>query len=318
MYLLIRLGAMGERPTAEQTILVFGAISLPTGLLVSFAISRVLLKPINTLISRMNALAEGDYAVRIHPGPFWRRLSPIREVSDSFDRLAQELEGTQMLHRDLINDFSHEFKTPIMSIAGFAQILRSGTATPAQQREYLDIIERESLRLSQMATSVMALTRVESHSVLTDVEEYDLSEQIRSCILLLQPKWEEKQIEFSLDLPDRKIRANEELMKQVWIDLLDNAVKFSEGSGRIWVTIGREKEQVTVAIRNQGPQIPPGKQDKIFRKFYQADESHAAEGNGIGLAIVKRVVDLHGGQVAAASREGSTTFTVTLPQKTVT
>lgn len=205
-----------------------------------------------------------------------------------------------------------------MSIAGFAQILRSGTATPAQQREYLDIIERESIRLSQMATSVMALTRVESHSVLTDVEEYDLSEQIRSCILLLQPKWEEKQIEFSLDLPDRKIRANEELMKQVWIDLLDNAVKFSEGSGRIWVTIGREKEQVTVAIRNQGPQIPPGKQDKIFRKFYQADESHAAEGNGIGLAIVKRVVDLHGGQVAAASREGSTTFTVTLPQKTVT
>ena len=135
---------------------------------------------------------------------------------------------------------------------------------------------------------------------------------------VLEERGEEKQIEFSLDLPDRKIRANEELMKQVWINLLDNAVKFSEGSGRIWVTIGREKEQVTVAIRNQGPRIPPGKQDKIFRKFYQADESHAAEGNGIGLAIVKRVVDLHGGQVAAASREGSTTFTVTLPQKTVT
>jgi signal transduction histidine kinase len=219
-----------------------------------------------------------------------------------------------MLRSDFINNFSHEFKTPIVSIAGFTKLLRKGNLSQPQKEEYLAIIETESLRLSQMATNVLNLTKVENQTILTDVTEYNLSEQIRSCILLLSEKWEEKEIDYVLDFREYSIHANEELLKQVWINLLGNAVKFSPHGGTIEVRITEQPDTMTVSVMNTGSTIAPEQQAKIFRKFYQADESHAAEGNGIGLAIVKRVVELHEGTVSVASGNGRTTFTVVLPK----
>jgi signal transduction histidine kinase len=288
--------------------------SLVLGAIISTTISRFPLKPVNKIITQMNRLASGDFKARLEiEGPLAKH-SAVKEVTDSFNRMAEELQSTEMLRSDFINNFSHEFKTPIVSIAGFAKLLRRGSLPAEKQEEYLAIIETESMRLSQMATNVLNLTKVENQTILTDVTEYNLSEQIRSCILLLSEKWEQKEIEYALDFNEYTIHANEELLKQVWINLLGNAVKFTPVGGLIEVRITEQEATITVSVRNTGSEIAPEHQERIFNKFYQADESHASEGNGIGLAIVKRVVELHEGEISVSSGNGSTTFTVTLPK----
>ena len=171
------------------------------------------------------------------------------------------------------------------------------------------------MRRSYMATNVLNLTKIENQAILTDVTAFNLSEQVRSAVLLLESKWSEKGIELQLDFDEHTVEGNEELLKQVWINLIDNAIKFSHRLGTIILDVAEGKGTVTVTVSNTGPEIPPNKVDKIFSKFYQADESHATEGNGIGLAIVKRVVDLHRGSIAVRSEHGMTTFTVLLPTR---
>ena len=165
-----------------------------------------------------------------------------------------------------------------------------------------------------MATNVLNLTKIENQSILTDVERFNLSEQIRSCVLLLEEKWTAKKLVPELEFSEIDIEANEELLRQVWINLIDNAVKFVDPGGEVKVTIERSEGWLTVSVSDKGPSIPPQERNRIFSKFYQSDHSHAAEGNGIGLAVVKKIVDLHGGKVRAESADGITVFTVTLPE----
>ena len=317
MYILVRHGvlqvATDVLPDAGRLLLANVLLSVPVCLLISAAVSKFPLKPIRELIDGMDRLASGDFKTRIRAGRIMGRYSAYVDVTESFNKMAQELESTEMLRTDFINNFSHEFKTPIVSIAGFAKLLKRGNLSEKEKTQYLDAIEEESMRLSAMATNVLSLTKVENQTILTDVTEYNLSEQIRSCMLLLESKWSKKDIELELDFGEHTIRANEELLKQVWINLLDNAVKFTPDGHTIQVKIAEKDQKLTVTVRNTGSQIPPERQEKIFRKFYQADESHASQGNGIGLAIVKRIVELHGGSVGVSSEDEVTTFTVKLP-----
>ena len=215
----------------------------------------------------------------------------------------------------LVNNFSHEFKTPIVSIAGFAKLLSREDLTEEQRAAYLRAIEEESMRLSVMATNVLALTKIENQTILTDVSSFNLSEQLRSAVLLLEGKWTKKELELSLDFDEYEIEANEELLREVWINLLDNAVKFSPVGGLVAVTIADLGTTMMVTVSNEGQGIPSEKLSKIFNKFYQADESHATAGNGVGLAIVKRIVELHGGTVCVESEDGEVAFAVTLPKQ---
>ena len=294
--------------------LLHALFSIPVGISVALMASKVPLKPVRDLIVKMDGLASGDFRTRVNVGNIMRRYPPFVEVAESFNKMAEQLESTEMLRSDFINNFSHEFKTPIVSIAGFAKLLKRGNLSPEQRQEYLDIIEEESMRLSYMATNVLNLTKVENQTILTDVSEYNLSEQLRSCILLLENKWAKKDLDFSLSMQEHHIRANEEQLKQVWINLLDNAVKFSPDRGMIEVAVKESEKSIQVSVQNAGSPIPPEQQKKIFNKFYQGDESHAAEGNGVGLAIVKRIVELHNGTVGVASGQNITNFTVTLPK----
>jgi signal transduction histidine kinase len=263
----------------------------------------------------MNRLADGDYQARLEYRGKLGRLPVVREIADSFNKMAAELENTELLRSDFINNFSHEFKTPIVSIAGFAKLLKKGTLTEEQRLLYLDAIEEESLRLSCMATNVLNLNKVESQSILTDLSRFNLSEQIRSVVLLTEEKWVEKNLDLQPEFDEYAIEANEEMLKQVWINLLDNAVKFTPRCGTVGISIREESDSIAVTVRNTGKEIPAEARDKIFHKFYQGEESHTHEGNGIGLAIVKRVVDLHGGAVTVESENGLTAFTVTLPKE---
>ncbi len=319
LLLLIRFDVLSgpnqTEPAAGSILLIFVVSALFVGFVMTYFFSKIPLQPVNTLINQMNRLAAGDYRARINCGEFWGKHSSIAELTESFNRMAEELQSTEMLRSDFVNNFSHEFKTPIVSISGFTKLLRKGNLTEQQREEYLEIIEKESLRLSQMATNVLSLTRIENQTILTDVTRFNLSEQLRSCILLLGAKWEKKGIEFILDFDEYDVDANEELLKQVWINLIDNAIKFSPECGTIELKVQDAEHEVSVSVINTGEEIPFEQQKRIFNKFYQADESHATEGNGIGLAIVKRVTELHCGSVAVHSENGVTEFTVTLPKQ---
>ena len=289
-------------------------ISVVAGTAITFAIGRFPLRPVNDIINALNRLAAGDFRTRLSFSRPLAKYPVAKELSDSFNKMAAELESTEMLRSDFINNFSHEFKTPIVSIAGFAKLLKKGRLSAEEELEYLDIIEDESLRQSAMATNVLNLTKVENQTILTGVSRYNLSEQLRNCVLLLENKWSKKNLELNVDFEEYQICANEELLKQVWVNLLDNAIKFTPDDGLIEVAIGEDGNSIAVSVINSGSEIPEENRERIFQKFYQADESHATEGNGIGLAIVQKVVQLHQGKVEVESGKGRTSFTVILPK----
>lgn len=303
------------RPNPKYILSFMVVVNLIVGLCITTLANRIALKHINKIINQMNRLAAGDFKARLKfKEPFCNHPT-VREITNSFNCMAEELENTEMLRSDFINNFSHEFKTPIVSIAGFAKLLKRGNLTEQQKKEYLEIIEEESLRLSAMATNVLNMTRVENQTILTDISKFNISEQIRGAILLLENAWAKKKIEFNLEFGEYEISANEELLKQVWINLIGNAINFSPEYGEITIKINEDNERYIFSITNPGNEIPIESREKIFDKFYQVDESHSTEGNGIGLAIVKRVIELHGGNVRVECRDGIIIFIVELYKK---
>lgn len=309
---LLPFSAVGLSGTL-QVLLLMAAISLIVGAGLSALAVRIPLKPINWLIDQMNRLAAGDFQARVHFGKKVDMIPAFYQVEDSFNKMARELGDTEMLRRDFIDNFSHEFKTPIVSIAGFAKLLQRADLDEEQRREYIDAIVEESRRLSDMATNVLKLTKVENQSILTGVTRYNLSEQLRSAVLLLENQWTAKHLELDMDFPEVEISANEDMLQEVWINLLQNAVKYSPDYGPLQVRIQEESQAVRVTVANSG-EIAEEHLSRIFQKFYQADRSHFSAGNGVGLAIVKRIVELHGGTVRAQSTGGAVLFTVELPR----
>lgn len=295
-------------------LLLMAGSSLVIGYGMVFLLSRYPLKPINMIINGMNSLAEGDFKTRLEFRGWLYNNSVFKEIEDSFNRMATELENTEMLRSDFINNFSHEFKTPIVSIAGFAKLLRRANLDEADRTQYLEVIEEESFRLASMATNILNLTKIENQTILGSTSRFNLSEQIRSSVLVLESKWSAKSIDFELDFGEYFINANEELLKEVWINLIDNAIKFSPKGGKVSVVIRDKGTHFAVGVKNDGEPIPEDKREKIFGKFYQADESHSGVGNGVGLAIVKSVVQLHRGDVEVICDGGTVEFEVSIPK----
>ena len=278
-------------------------------------ILRIPLGLVNRLITSMRRLASGHFEERVDLGD----TTLGRELTDSFNTLASELEHTEILRTDFINNFSHEFKTPIVSIRGFARLLQRDDLPPERRRAYLDVIVDESTRLSNMATNVLNLSKVENQQILTDISAFNLSEQLRRCILLLEKDWTSKNLDIRADFKEFTIQANEELLRQVWLNLLDNAIKFTPEGGQITVRaftraeLTARESSLQVDLINNGPSIPPEHQERLFDKFWQGDTSHAGKGAGVGLSIVRKIVELHSGSVSVTSADGETTFSVVIP-----
>lgn len=279
-------------------------------MMISVRVGRSKLKPMNDVINAMGKVSEGDFSVRVEEDDD----SELGALTHSFNNMAKELGSIEMFRKDFINNFSHEFKTPIVSIRGFAKQLEREDLTPEQRREYTKIIVSESERLANMSSNVLLLTKLENQQIVTDKVEYALDEQIRSAILLLEKQWSTKEIELNLNLDEVKYVGNEEMMSHIWVNLLSNAIKFSPQGGVLEVRCAREGNACVVVIRDHGVGMDEETQKRIFEKFYQGDSAHATEGNGLGLSLVKRIVDLCAGTVQVESRPGQgTTFTVTLP-----
>ena len=312
MYLYLKIWYQADIPMPQfwRPIPLLAVLSAVVGAGLTLLLSRIPLKPIRDLIEAINQLADGNFKVRIH-------LDLNREferLSESFNRMAQELENTELLRSDFINNFSHEFKTPIVSLRGFAKILKNDRLTKEERDEYLDIIISESNRLSQLSTNVLNLSKIEKMSILSDMESFDLSEEVRQSVLLLESKWQKKDLELFIDMDELEYRGNKALLNQVWINLIDNAIKFSPQNGKIKLKLHRKKDQVVFQILDNGCGMDEETKNHIFDRFYQGDSSHTAEGNGIGLTVVEKIVHLHKGQIRVVSEAGiGTTFTVNLP-----
>lgn len=294
---LSRLGVIDSVDSERLLLLLFFAVtSLAMGTILAVLFSHRPLKPIRQIMDASDRIAAGDYSVRIHLGG----PEAFRKLSGKFNHMAEELGSVEMLRSDFVNNFSHEFKTPIVSIRGYAKMLKRDDLTAEERAEYLEIIIDESERLADLATNVLNLSRVEQQTILTDRKRFNVSEQIRLVVALLDSKWADKQMEFALDCNEVFISGNEELLKQVWINLIDNAIKFSPDRGRIDIQIKQSAEGTAVRVADQGGGISEETAAHIFDKFYQGDLSHATKGNGLGLAIAKRIVRLHEGSIELA------------------
>lgn len=312
LFFIVKSGIFYSKP--EGRLLPFliqaGFISILTGTLLSLILSRFPMRSVQKLIRAIHNVAEGNFDTKInlkHPKEF-------RELSDCFNQMTDELAGIEILRSDFINNFSHEFRTPIMSIQGFAQLIKKGKISEEEKNEYLDIIISESRRLSELSSQVLNLSKVESLTLLTDLTTFNAGEQIREAILQLEQKWSSRNISFDLEIEDIRVKGNQSLLKEVWVNLIDNAVKFSPENSIVSISAYRNGKNMIFAIEDRGEGMSEEIQAKIFDKFYQGDTSHATEGNGLGLPLVRKILELHHGSIKVKSQPGrGSIFVVMLP-----
>ena len=310
-FVLFRFGMVPRFYPQIMTPLLILSMCLLIGTITSAGVSRRVLRPINDLVRATKKVAQGDFSVRVEKGD---SRGEINELVDSFNDMARELSSIELFRSDFINSFSHEFKTPIVSIRGFARQLQRDDLSDEERREYARIIASESERLANMATNVLLLTKLENQNIVTDQAPFRLDEQIRRCVLLLEKQWSEKDVTPSLDLEEITISGNEEMLSQVWINLIGNAVKFSPPGGEIRLRLRAFGHMVLTDVEDDGEGMDEETKRHIFEKFYQGDTAHATEGNGLGLSLVGRIVKLSGGDVSVRSAPGEgSCFTVKLP-----
>ncbi len=306
---------LGFLPGFLITILTspFGVIVtlIVTAVLISPRMGRSRFRPINDVIHAMDRVSQGDFTARVDEEG---TVGDMAALTHSFNEMTQELSSIEMFRKDFINNFSHEFKTPIVSIRGFAKQLERDDLTDEQRKEYTSIIITESERLANMSSNILLLTKLENQQIVTDKVEYALDEQLRNAILLLEKQWTAKDIDLMPNLDEVTYVGNEEMMSHIWVNLIGNAIKFSPQGGLLEINCAKVNGVVEVVIRDHGEGMDEATQKRIFEKFYQGDSAHATEGNGLGLSLVKRIVDLCGGTVEVESELGEgTAFTVRLP-----
>lgn len=297
------------------------AASAIVGSVLSFFLIKHFLKPLSELMAATKAVAEGDYSVRVSrektPLDIKNYQNPMNEFEDfvdSFNKMAESLSSVEMLRSDFINTISHEFKTPVVSIRGFAKLLQNPDLTDEQRKAYTDTILEESLRLTNMSSNIMLLSRYESTHILTDKIVYSLDEQLRSAIQLQSKDWLAKNITLSGELENVEYYGNPDILAHLWSNLLSNAIKFTPENGEISIYLSRSADTITVRFRDNGIGMNEEALTHIYEKFYQADTSRQSAGNGLGLSIAKRVVTLCDGRIDVSSQPGEgTEFTVTLP-----
>ena len=285
-------------------------VSLITGTILARIGGVRFLRQINELAEATKEVAAGNFDVRMKTG-LSKELNPI---SNCFNNMAKELSNIETLRTDFVINISHEFKTPIASIRGFARRLKKGAVTDEQREEYLDIIISESERLSRLSRNVLLMSSLESTDKVTEKNDYSLDEQVRRTVLLLEPQLLKKQINVDIITDAVRIVADEEMLSHLWINIIDNAIKFSPDDSKINITLECTGEKAVVIVKDQGIGMDDDMKKRIFDKFYQGDQSRATEGNGLGLSLAKRILELENGHIEVDSEFGKgTSIKVSLP-----
>lgn len=297
--------------TPELPIFVWAMVFSGTiGVAVTNHMTKMLIDPIAKLRSAMREVADGDFKVE---AKCESRIQDVQDIYDSFNSMVRELSTTETLQTDFISDVSHEFKTPINAIEGYASLLE-GEPSPEEQRAYVEKILFNTRRLSALTGNILLLSKLSNQSILPQKTQFRLDEQIRQAIVALEQKWSEKELGFEVELAETPFFGYESLLPHVWTNLIGNAVKFSPKGGEIRIKMMRTEGAVVFTIEDDGPGIVPGDEEHIFTKFYQSESSHGMEGNGLGLALVRQIVEMSGGSVDVRNLEArGCRFTVRLP-----
>lgn len=283
-------------------------ISVLLGTLVAVIAGRKMTSPIRVLNDATKRVAAGDFSLQIaNPYP-----DEFGSLVKSFNTMTKELASVEMLRSDFVSDISHEFKTPLTAIEGYAKLL-SDEKDPNERREYIKIIIDETGRLSALAQNILTMNKLEKGNIPAERTLVCIDEQIRQVLALCELKWGAKQLELELDLSKTVILGMKPLLMQVWTNLIDNAIKFSPVGGTIHIRLQNENGYCVFQIWDEGPGIPESDLGHIFNKFYKGDKSRGSDGNGLGLSIACRVIEMHGGKITAENRSpNGACFTITL------
>ncbi len=289
-------------------LLVVNSISA----VVHFLLMPRVIRPVEAIIEATSKVAKGDFTVRVSAE---NASGEVKELVNSFNAMTEELGSTEIFRSDFIRDFSHEFRTPIVSMKGFAKQLKNPNLTEEERQQYCDIIISESDRLANMSSSILLLSRFENQQIISDKARYRLDEQLRDSLLLHEKEWEKKNLELEVELDPIEITSNADVLFHVWNNLISNAIKFTPDGGKITLSAKANEECAIVTVRDTGIGMTEEQMKHAFDKCYQADPSHTGKGNGLGLCIAKRICTLAGGSISVRSKisEGSV-FTVVLPK----
>ena len=271
-------------------------------------------RPVKRILEGMDKIMAGDFSTRI---PYLRGEDSGNEfdaIIKGLNHMAEELSGVETLRTDFISNVSHELKTPLAVIQNYGTILQNPALSQKEQQEYARAITEQTRKLSALITNILKLNRLENQQIFPEKKEYNLTEQICECLLGFEQAWEKKELEIETDLEeDVVICQDAELLSLVWNNLFSNAIKFCKEQGKVAISVKRENDMIVVAVSDEGCGIRPEVGAHIFEKFYQGDTSHATQGNGLGLALVKRVIDIVGGEIHVQSVLGKgSTFLVRL------
>ena len=269
-------------------------------------------RPVKRITEATNKMIAGDFSVRIEPISKFGTDESFNEIIDCINKMSEELSGVETLRTDFIANVSHEMKTPLAVIQNYGTLLESPDLPEEKRIEYAKAIKDASRRLSDMMTNILKLNRLENQQIYPNPKSFDLGEQLCECLLQYEGVWEKRNIEIDTDIQeDVYVCADDELFSLVWNNLLSNAFKFTDDGGKVSLSLTADEEYATVRISDTGCGMSSEVGAHIFEKFYQGDTSRATQGNGLGLALVKRVVDITHGEIGVESSVGvGTTFTV--------
>ena len=287
-------------------------LSLLIGASISALLGKWFFGPITQLGDAMKKVADGDFSVRLTAD---KGLREIEDIYANFNLMAKDLGATEILQTDFVSNVSHEFKTPINAIEGYATLLQGDENLSPEMEQYVEKILFNTKRLSGLVGNILLLSKVDNQVIQSRVSTFRLDEQIRQSVVLLEPKWEEKDLEFDVDLERVEYTGDESMMMHVWNNIIGNAIKFDPPGGYVGIKMKQRDGEITVTVEDSGPGVDEEAKKHIFDRFYQADSSHKEEGNGLGLALVKRIVDANKGRVTVENRiVGGCRFTVVLPR----
>ena len=297
---------------SNDTLLPFFAVLMCSTITagISFYLNRWVLSPIRKLGGAMRKVAAGDFKIQV---PTKSKIRDMEEINQNFNLMVRALDGTEVLQSDFVSNVSHEFKTPLTAIEGYAMLLQGTAQITAEQQEYVEKILINTQRLSGLVGNVLLLSKIENQQIPDSPRPFQLDEQIRKTIMFLEPQWSEKELELDVELDAIVYTGNESLLVQVWNNLIANAVKFNRPGGLLRLRLEETKDSVRFTVEDEGPGIAEEDMPHIFDKFYQGDTSHRQSGNGLGLSLVMRILNACGGSVSVENREeGGARFLVTL------
>ena len=298
------------KATKANVILISAGMSLIDYLRRKFTVER----PVKKITEAASKMIKGDFTVRVEHVPGFASDDSFNEIIDCINKMAQELSSVETLRTDFISNVSHELKTPLAVMSNYATMLQQPDITEEDRCAYAKAISESAGKLARMITNILKLNKLENQQIFPQPQEFDLAEQLRECLLVFEDAWEKKELEIETDMEENiRIKSDPELLSLVWNNLISNAVKFTPDKGTIGVSLKTDGNTVVVSIRDTGCGIKPEVGKHIFEKFYQGDTSHATQGNGLGLALVKRVVDILNSEIDVQSVWGQgSVFTVKL------